>query len=520
MRIQRARFCSHAGLFHCLRGSIVLLARLIFVAALSSCGSSSAPADEISSSQADSSFCLQQDRVSLTALYNATGGPNWHDSSNWLSQKDTSTWFGVTTNEDGCVTRLDLESNNLTGTLPPDIGRMTDLRYLNLRRNNLTGQFPLEWENAANMTNLYLAGNDFRGCIPREFAHLRKNPLRGLFELITDTKTSSRTDVTMLSIFYCSSDDEALDATRPYNDALSAPSDLSYAVEGHSIIVSWDPVADAEYYIVYHDNTYDSRCELSSFGSAISCQELAAVHGSTSYTHVDAPGTWNDYWVSACNDKGCSALEPENSANVPVGVVYRPGVDVPLVPANLIYAHEGSAIVLSWDPIDGADSYSLYHHEHFSSSCHVQSDGSYLLCEQVAANLSGSSFVHTDPAGGSTYYWVAACNDAGCSPLEGESPARPVAEIPLVPSNLTWRLQDASTVVTWDPVDGADYYNLYHHAHASFCIALPDGTFSPYEQIAANLTEPVYLHAGYDEDRSHYWVAACNRGGCSPIDSR
>ena len=37
------------------------------------------------------------------------------------------------------------------------------------------------------------------------------------------------------------------------------------------------------------------------------------------------------------------------------------------------------------------------------------------------------------------------------------------------------------------------------------------------DQLAANLVETTYTHADPDR-RNYYWVTACNRGGCSPVD--
>ena len=48
------------------------------------------------------------DRSALVALYNATDGANWVNNTNWLSSEPIGEWFGVTTNEDGRVTRLNL----------------------------------------------------------------------------------------------------------------------------------------------------------------------------------------------------------------------------------------------------------------------------------------------------------------------------------------------------------------------------------------------------------------------------
>ena len=164
--------CPPAQNFHRLRKTAVLLAFLILIAALSSCGRNAAPADEIPPGQARSSACAQREQAALIALYNATGGLDWYDNSNWLSQKPFSTWFGVTTASNGCVTRLDLQNNNLTGSIPPDLGSLPMLQSLDLRNNNLAGPIPPELANASNLERLFLAPNNFTGCIPRQLAHL------------------------------------------------------------------------------------------------------------------------------------------------------------------------------------------------------------------------------------------------------------------------------------------------------------------------------------------------------------
>ena len=37
------------------------------------------------------------DRAGLETLYDATGGANWTDSTNWLTDAPLSAWFGVST---------------------------------------------------------------------------------------------------------------------------------------------------------------------------------------------------------------------------------------------------------------------------------------------------------------------------------------------------------------------------------------------------------------------------------------
>ena len=510
----------------CPRRNPALLIALILAAVLASCSRDSAPADDFPSAK-ETTSCTLTDRAALTALYNATGGPNWRDNSNWLSQQPLSTWYGVTIDENGCVIRLALKENNLTGQLPPEMGTLPALRYLNLRNNNLTGQFPLDWANAANMTNLYVYGNDFSGCFPRQFAHLEKGTLRELVELITDAPSGVRIDV---DTAYCSADPEASDGLFPHNPALTAPSNLAYTFQGSSIVLRWDPVAGADRYILYHDDLSDSRCRISDIGSPTFCRQLATVRGETTFTHVDAPGGRNFYWVRACNSSGCSPLITENSASPPAGPGIRPGTDYPLTPLNLTYAFEGSSIILAWDPVDGADYYNLYYHQSFSTYCNVGPDGSPSFCDLLAANLSETTYTHVDPEK-RTNFWVAACNNVGCSPFEGESPFRPAGGItltshgdpPPIPADLIYALEGSSFIVSWEPVEGAGYYNLYYHALIDFCIGHSDGSATPCNLLAANLVETTYTHAGLDhtgdplDTHNNYWVAACSSAGCSPF---
>ena len=60
----------------------------------------------------------EDDSLALVALYNATDGPNWSDNTNWLTAPMPQ-WNGVTITGVR-VTRLDLRSNRLTGSIPPE----------------------------------------------------------------------------------------------------------------------------------------------------------------------------------------------------------------------------------------------------------------------------------------------------------------------------------------------------------------------------------------------------------------
>ena len=129
----------------------------------------------------------EQDRKALEALYNATGGSDWSNNTNWLSDEPLEEWRGVSINSDGRVTALLLSENNLTGTIPPELGNLDALTRLDLYSNGLAGSIPAELGNLANLEALNLSGNDLSGPIPAELGklsnleelHLSNNGLSG-----------------------------------------------------------------------------------------------------------------------------------------------------------------------------------------------------------------------------------------------------------------------------------------------------------------------------------------------------
>ena len=117
------------------------------------------------------------DRAVLVQLYNATDGANWVDSSNWLSNRPMGSWHGVTSDANGRVIGLYLWENRLSGSIPPELGDLSSLKWLFLYDNQLTGPIPPELGNLSNLTDLYLAYNRLTGCIPAALQSVISNDL-------------------------------------------------------------------------------------------------------------------------------------------------------------------------------------------------------------------------------------------------------------------------------------------------------------------------------------------------------
>ena len=122
------------------------------------------------------------DRAALVALYNATNGPNWSNNTNWLSAAPLNQWHGVRTDANGRVTRLDLSTNRLSGSLPSSLGNLTNLEVLWLYDNQLSGSLPSSLGNLTNLEVLDLSSNQLSGSIPSELGRLTKLEWLGLYE--------------------------------------------------------------------------------------------------------------------------------------------------------------------------------------------------------------------------------------------------------------------------------------------------------------------------------------------------
>ena len=114
-------------------------------------------------------------------FYKATGGAtDWKNDGNWGSTRPLVTWQSVTTTAAGRVTHLALDDNRLTGTIPAELGKLTNLVRLSLTSNQLSGTIPAELAKLTNLNWLSLSDNQFSGCIPASLREMLINDLNRL----------------------------------------------------------------------------------------------------------------------------------------------------------------------------------------------------------------------------------------------------------------------------------------------------------------------------------------------------
>jgi len=146
-------------------------------------------------------------------MYDLDGGDDWVNNLNWKTAANPCTWFGITCNDLGQVTIIDLDNNNLKGPFPTSIcqpsvfpaiisinlgnnilqGEMPQcdlspiistrqggtLRSFSIENNDLSGDFP--WENYVDFSGftLNIYDNRFTGLVPESFCDISNADISG-----------------------------------------------------------------------------------------------------------------------------------------------------------------------------------------------------------------------------------------------------------------------------------------------------------------------------------------------------
>lgn len=97
----------------------------------------------------------------LETIYKTTNGESWTRSDNWCSDRPLSEWYGITTDSEGNVTSINLENNNLSGSLTMYLSSFAKLTDFNIDNNQLR---KLSVYSSTNIKSL-----DITSCVNNDF---------------------------------------------------------------------------------------------------------------------------------------------------------------------------------------------------------------------------------------------------------------------------------------------------------------------------------------------------------------
>jgi len=190
----------------------------------------------------------------------------------------------------------------------------------------------------------------------------------------------------------------------PTATAPVAPNNLTATVGDSQVVLSWQAVTEAVAYQLYWDQTGGSEGILSVLG-ATSFQHTG-LHNGVNYT----------YWVTAINAANLESASSSAVVATPVAPVFPPAA-----PVNLAANPDNGQIVLTWQPVAGADAYLVYWEAAGGSGHNI--------------STTTPAYVHTGLANGTTYYYrVTAVNhttrlESASSPVISASPCCDAGEI-------------------------------------------------------------------------------------------
>ncbi|KAL3031539.1 hypothetical protein AAZX31_02G034400 [Glycine max] len=125
------------------------------------------------SSAALSPSGINYEVVALMAIKNDLIDPH-NVLENWdINSVDPCSWRMITCSPDGSVSALGLPSQNLSGTLSPGIGNLTNLQSVLLQNNAISGRIPAAIGSLEKLQTLDLSNNTFSGEIPSSLGGLK-----------------------------------------------------------------------------------------------------------------------------------------------------------------------------------------------------------------------------------------------------------------------------------------------------------------------------------------------------------
>jgi hypothetical protein len=125
------------------------------------------------------------ERYILAVFYFGSKPDTWVNSNQWMSAAGHCSWHGIqcvaredeteesgiskTYDDDDHITAINLASNGMDGTIPPEFGKLSNTLTLDLAHNNIKGQLP---EFHQNLRYILCRKNALAGTIPESITQL------------------------------------------------------------------------------------------------------------------------------------------------------------------------------------------------------------------------------------------------------------------------------------------------------------------------------------------------------------
>ncbi len=253
--------------------------------------------------------------------------------------------------------------------------------------------------------------------------------------------------------------------------------------------VSWEPLMGATYYRIFRNVSNSPSVE----------DELGTIAFPPYDDSTATLGTSYYYWVMACNSLHCSDFSDYDTGYI-ASIINTPSAPTGVSASDGTFKEK---VIITWPAVIGASRYEIYRND---NNTHIDEK---LLTNSHTTNL----YDDTNAEVGTTYYyWVKACNSAGCSTYSKYDSGYRAIEIPTVPEKVSASdgTYDDKVRVSWDESDRATYYEVYRNTiNTNPAVLLEDNqNLPPYDDTSA-VTGIIY----------YYWIKACNSSGCSDYSS-
>ncbi len=273
-------------------------------------------------------------------------------------------------------------------------------------------------------------------------------------------------------------------------NAPAAPTGMIVTSSGHhSVALSWNASAGANYYSVYRTTLFTNFC-----GGNNVCGTIILNNANTGTSYTDTSptdGSTYSYYVTATSAGGTSGSSASASAiPVPVPPVNAPG----LARGNFV---NGTNIFISWAPVAGAVGYVIYH----STQQGVFTWPDSFERAIVETNYTDSG---VDPTA-NHFYQITAVNEGGISP-----PATIMVLLPPIALGLTTFAGNQQVMLNWSSQVGATNYVL----------AFSTTNGGPYT-LLVNTTNTSYVNIGLVNGTTYYYIVySQGPNGQSPVSAQ